>query len=133
MASDQPTEQSLHLQPLSPASPKHCPGVLLGETFRKRVGVRDWGFLLSRKLLIYVESVVIHHEGHEHRQELGDELCLLAEGVSEPTKVPLNPTALSIHPNPQCPVHTLPLPTQYTFLKSSFLAHWSLESLLPVS
>lgn len=103
--------------------PQHCPGVLLGETFRKRVGVRDWGFLLSWKLLIYVESVVIHHEGHEHWQELGDELCLLAEGVSEPTKVPLTPAALNLHPSPLCPVHTLPLPTRYTFLKFSSLRH----------
>lgn len=52
---------------------------ILSETLWKRVGVRDWGLLLSWELLIHVEGVVVHHKGHEHGQEPGDELHLLSQ------------------------------------------------------
>ena len=53
------------------------PAALLGEALRQRVWVCDRGLLLGWELLIHVEGVVIHHKGHEHGQESGDQLHLL--------------------------------------------------------
>lgn len=50
-----------------------------GKTLRKRVWVGGRSPLLRGELLVHVEGVVVHHKGHEGRQELGDELHLLAQ------------------------------------------------------
>lgn len=63
----------------SRAPPPFLPEPILSETLWKRVGVCDWGLLLSWELLIHVEGVVVHHKGHEHGQEPGDELHLLGQ------------------------------------------------------
>lgn len=55
---------------------------VLGESFRNGAGVGNWPLLLRGQFLIYIERVVIHHKGHQHRQELCDQLSFL-RGMEE--------------------------------------------------
>lgn len=74
---------------------------ILGETLWKRVWVRDWGFLLGWELLIHVEGMVVHHEGHEHGQEPGDELHLLGQEKTQNWSRTAPPLSCTVpHPSP---------------------------------
>lgn len=55
---------------------------VLGESFRNGAGVGNWSLLLRGEFLVYIERVVIHHKGHQHRQELCDQLSFL-RGMEE--------------------------------------------------
>lgn len=52
-------------------------GYVLGESFRNGAGVGNWALLLRGQFLIHIECVVIHHKGHQHGQELRDQLSFL--------------------------------------------------------